>query len=57
MQNLPRRLNFGSGRSFRDEMLNVDILAARRPDLVLDLGAALPRGRALDCGRFGAQAL
>ena len=50
---LPHRLNFGSGRSFAADMLNIDIIPARNPDLVLDLAQPIPFGAPLSTRRFG----
>lgn len=50
---LPKRLNFGSGKSFAPDMLNIDILPARNPDLVLDLSQPFPFDRELATRRFG----
>ena len=54
---LPKRLNFGSGKSFAADMLNIDILPARNPDLVLDLSQPFPFGHTFETRRFGAIAI
>ncbi len=54
MGDLPRTLNLGSGRDFRDDCLNVDRDPAWRPDVVADLEAPFPGAtRWFDTDRFG----
>lgn len=50
---LPKKLNFGSGKSRKEEMFNIDILPERGPDLVLDLSHAFPFDQLLLTERFG----
>ena len=52
-QDLPRKLNFGSGKSFRMDYLNVDIQDAAGPDFVCDMGAPFPFGSKFHTQRFG----
>jgi SAM-dependent methyltransferase len=37
----PRRINLGSGKDYKPDWLNIDILDRAEPDLVLDLGQAV----------------
>lgn len=51
---VPRRLNIGSGRSFRPDCLNVDVSPYWQPDIVADLNAQFPAGdRSYETDRFG----
>lgn len=54
---LPTRLIAGCGKRWRIDSVNLDIDPGRRPDLVADLGAPLPRAEAVDLGRFGRRPL
>jgi SAM-dependent methyltransferase len=53
MTQFPRKLNFGSGKAFRDDYVNVDIQAAPGPDFVQDMSQPFPFGCALSTARFG----
>ena len=50
---LPRRLNIGSGKDWREDCLNVDYNDYWRPDAVLDLNLPLDHALALPTERFG----
>ncbi len=50
---LPRRLNLGSGKSWQDDCLNVDINPLWRPDICVDMSVPDLLERELDCARFG----
>lgn len=50
---LPKKLNFGSGKSWKEDMFNVDILAERGPDMTFDLSHAFPFDKPLSTKRFG----
>ena len=39
---IPKALNLGSGKDFRDDCINVDVLERWSPDIVADLGAPFP---------------
>ncbi len=56
-QSLPRKLNLGSGKDWREDCLNVDINDYWRPDAVLDLSQPLEWPVAVETGRFGQVAL
>jgi SAM-dependent methyltransferase len=53
VNNFPRKLNIGSGKSFREDYLNVDVLAAPGPDFVHDMSKAFPLGQSFTTARFG----
>jgi hypothetical protein len=50
---VPRRINFGSGRDFRDDLLNIDVDAKWAPDICADLSAEGALGRQYATERFG----
>jgi len=50
---LPRKINLGSGKDFREDMFNIDLLAERGPDLLFDMGKPFSFGVELDTKRFG----
>ena len=50
---LPRKLNLGSGKDWRQDYFNVDIDAYWEPDAVMDFGSPLPIGKPLETSRFG----
>ena len=50
---LPRRLNIGSGKDWREDCLNVDYNDYWRPDAVLDLNLPLDHSLARPTERFG----
>lgn len=55
---LPRRLNAGSGRDYRQDCLNIDISPEWQPDIVADLSAPLTDGvMRFSSARFGEFAL
>ncbi|MBB2931931.1 hypothetical protein [Paraburkholderia silvatlantica] len=54
---IPKKLNFGSGKSWKDDMFNVDILAERDPDLLFDFNHAFPFSQSLSTRRFGEVAI
>ncbi len=41
---VPRKINLGSGKNFREDFLNVDINDYWAPDVVADIGGDFPRG-------------
>lgn len=54
---IPTKLNFGSGKSFKEDFLNIDIVADREPDLLFDLNNPFPFNQPLELNRFGTQAI
>lgn len=50
---LPRKLNLGSGKDWREDYFNVDIDPYWEPDAVLDFSQPLPIGKPLETQRFG----
>lgn len=50
---VPRRLNLGSGKDWREDCLNIDINDYWRPDAVLDISQPLPETLELLTERFG----
>jgi SAM-dependent methyltransferase len=54
MNKYPKKLNFGSGKSFRESYLNVDIQPATEPDFVQDMSGVFPFDEELQTTRFGA---
>ena len=48
---IPNILNIGSGKDFRDDCLNIDVLDRVNPDIVVDLSKGIP-DREFDT-RFG----
>ena len=50
---IPRKLNLGSGKDWREDCFNVDIAPYWEPDAVLDFNLPLPMGRPLATSRFG----
>jgi SAM-dependent methyltransferase len=50
---MPRKLNLGSGKDWREDYFNIDIAPYWEPDAVLDLNLPLPIGRPLATARFG----
>ncbi|MGF6904351.1 hypothetical protein [Paraburkholderia sp. GAS348] len=53
MLSLPKKLNFGSGKSWKEDMFNVDVLPERGPDLLFDFNHPFPFNTPLLTGRFG----
>jgi len=51
---IPRRLNLGSGKDWREDCFNVDVDPYWEPDAVLDFDRPLPIGQPLHTTRFGA---
>lgn len=54
---IPRKLNLGSGKDWREDYFNVDIDAYWQPDAVMDFNLPAPIGRPLATSRFGAAVL
>lgn len=52
-QDLPRKLNFGSGKSWQADCLNVDVNPMWRPDVCVDMSVPDLFQRAPDSDRFG----
>jgi len=50
---IPRKLNMGSGKDWREDYFNVDFDPYWEPDAVLDFNRPLPIGEPLDSPRFG----
>lgn len=50
---LPKRLHIGSGKDYRSGWLNVDILPAAQPDVVLDLAQPLALPLSIDTPQIG----
>ncbi len=50
---MPRKLNLGSGKDWREDYFNVDVASHWEPDAVVDLNLPLPIGRPLATARFG----
>ena len=50
---LPRKLNLGSGKDWREDFFNVDIDSYWEPDAVLDFNVPPPIGQPLETLRFG----
>jgi SAM-dependent methyltransferase len=51
---IPRKLNLGSGKDWREDYFNVDIDPYWQPDAVIDFDRPLPIGQVLQTERFGA---
>jgi SAM-dependent methyltransferase len=56
-QAVPRKLNMGSGKDWRQDYFNVDVDSYWRPDAVLDFNRPLPIGQPFETERFGVVAL
>jgi SAM-dependent methyltransferase len=54
---IPRKLNLGSGKDWREDYFNADIDPYWEPDAVLDFSRALPIGQPLETSRFGTTVL
>jgi len=54
---VPRKLNLGSGKDWREDYFNVDCNAYWQPDAVLDFNHPLPIGQPISTSRFGALVL
>jgi len=50
---IPRKLNMGSGKDWREDCFNVDFDPYWEPDTVLDFNRPLPIGQPLETMRFG----
>lgn len=51
---LPKILNIGSGKDWKDEALNIDIQSEVNPDAIFDLNVEIPEeGITLETSRFG----
>jgi SAM-dependent methyltransferase len=50
---IPRRLNLGSGKDWREDYFNIDVDPYWEPDAVLDFDRPLPIGQPLHTTRFG----
>jgi SAM-dependent methyltransferase len=50
---IPRKLNLGSGKDWREDYFNVDIDPYWQPDAVLDFNLPAPIGQSLPTPRFG----
>jgi SAM-dependent methyltransferase len=50
---VPRKLNLGSGKDWREDYFNVDIDPYWEPDAVMDFNLPLPVGQSLATPRFG----
>jgi len=54
---LPRKLNLGSGKDWRQDYFNIDVDSYWQPDAVLDFNLPLPIGEPLSTSRFGTVSL
>jgi SAM-dependent methyltransferase len=54
---IPRKLNMGSGKDWREDCFNTDFDSYWEPDAVLDFSRDLPIGQPLETQRFGTVAL
>jgi SAM-dependent methyltransferase len=54
---IPRKLNMGSGKDWREDHFNTDFDPYWEPDAVLDFSRDLPIGQPLETQRFGTVAL
>ena len=54
---IPRKLNMGSGKDWREDYFNTDFDPYWEPDAVLDFSRELPIGQPLETQRFGTVAL
>jgi SAM-dependent methyltransferase len=54
---IPRKLNMGSGKDWREDYFNTDFDPYWEPDAVLDFSRDLPIGQPLETQRFGTVAL
>jgi len=54
---IPRKLNLGSGKDWREDCFNVDFDPYWEPDAVLDFNRPLPIGQPLETQRFGSVVL
>jgi SAM-dependent methyltransferase len=54
---IPRKLNMGSGKDWREDYFNTDFDPYWEPDAVLDFSRDLPIGQPLETQRFGIVAL
>jgi SAM-dependent methyltransferase len=50
---IPRRLNLGSGKDWREDYFNIDVAPYWEPDAVLDFNRPAPVGQPLATSRFG----
>jgi SAM-dependent methyltransferase len=50
---VPRKLNLGSGKDWRQDHFNIDVDSYWQPDAVLDFNLPLPIGEGLSTQRFG----
>jgi hypothetical protein len=50
---LPKRINLGSGKDFREDYLNIDINKKWNPDLYIDFGKEFPDNWTFNTNRFG----
>jgi len=54
---IPRKLNMGSGKDWREDYFNTDFDPYWQPDIVLDFSRELPIGQPVETQRFGTVAL
>ena len=54
---IPRKLNLGSGKDWREDYFNVDIDSYWQPDAVMDFNLPAPVGQPLATSRFGTVSL
>lgn len=50
---IPKKLNLGSGKDWREDYFNADFDSYWEPDAVLDFSQPLPIGKSLETSRFG----
>jgi hypothetical protein len=53
MTETPKKLNLGSGKSFREDYINVDLETVVRPDFVHDMSLPFPFDHTFTTDRFG----
>ncbi len=51
--NVPRKINMGSGKDFKEHHLNIDINDYWSPDIVLDLSTPIKQSQEFETKRFG----
>jgi SAM-dependent methyltransferase len=52
-QELPRKINLGSGKAWQDDYLNIDVNPMWRPDACIDMSAPNLFARTVETTRFG----
>ena len=52
-KSVPKKINLGSGKDWREDFLNVDILDRVNPDWIFNICSPLPWGQSIHTRRFG----